>query len=71
MPPRFNDPNLRLRNDLWRLAAEGGVPHPAFGGQPRPWSVRELAEVFGLTARVVQLGIAESRERAGILANAC
>ena len=71
MPPRFDRPDLRLRNDLWRLAVDEGIPHPAFGGKVRAWTVQELAAVFGATDRLVQLGLKESRERAGILDDAC
>lgn len=67
---RRNLKDNRLRNDLWRLAAEGRVPHPAFGGAPRSWTTGELAEAFGLSVRAIQVGISESKERAGILANA-
>ena len=68
--PKKDRLDNRLRNDFWRLASDGSVPHPHHGGFPHRWTTSEIAEVSNRSPRVVRLGIAESRERAGILANA-
>lgn len=67
--PKKDRLDNRLRNDLWRYASEGSVPHPVYGGLPHKWTTAEIAEISNRSRRMVRLGIAESKARAGILAD--
>lgn len=49
------------RHALWLHAAEVGLPDPDTG-LVRPYSRPELAGMFGVSVRTIQMGIAEARE---------